>query len=90
MSATHRIVLPTPAVGVATLLIMFTALCFGLVPLFARELQAAGTDSATIALYRSGASALLLLPWLPVAREKRFEAVLLLVAGIARDANASC
>lgn len=74
---------PGPTVGTATLMIMFTALCFGLVPLFARELQAAGTDSATIALYRSGASALLLLPWLPTAREKRFEAVLLLGAGVA-------
>ena len=56
--------------------------CFGLVPLFARNLQAVGTDSATISFYRYAASALILLPWLPLRREKRGEALVLGGAGL--------
>eukprot|EP00752_Nemacystus_decipiens_P000376 g376.t1 len=59
----------------ATAVIAFTALCFGLVPLFARELQALGIGSAAIALYRYVFSAAVLLPFLPRAREKRAEAL---------------
>lgn len=65
----------------ATLMIVSTALCFGLVPLFARELQQSGTGSATIALYRYAISALLLLPFIPLQRDKRAEALLIGVAG---------
>lgn len=66
----------------ATLAIIFSSLCFGLVPLFARELQALGTQPASIALYRFGATALVLLPFLPVSREKRRQALALGLAGL--------
>ena len=65
----------------ATLVIAFSAMCFGLVPLFVRELQGLGAGPATIALYRYGFSALFLLPFLPLARSKRGGALLLIGAG---------
>ena len=66
----------------ATLVIAASAICFGLVPLFVRELQGLGTGPATIALYRYGFSALFLLPFLPLQREKRGGALLLMGSGI--------
>ncbi len=69
----------TPAV--ATLTIVAAALCFGLVPVFVRELQGLGTGPATIALYRYGVSALVLLPFVPLAKRKRGPALLLAAAG---------
>lgn len=65
----------------ATLVIAASAVCFGLVPLFVRELQGMGTGPATIALYRYGFSALFLLPFLPLQRQKRGGALLLMGAG---------
>ncbi|WP_269583171.1 DMT family transporter [Roseibium sp. Sym1] len=65
----------------ATLVIAASAVCFGLVPLFVRELQGLGTGPATIALYRYGFSALFLLPFLPLDRKKRGGALLLMGAG---------
>ncbi len=77
---------PTPAprlsVAAATGIIAFTSVCFGLVPLFARELQALGTSDAAIALYRYVFTALVLLPFLPRKREKRRAALLLGFAGL--------
>ena len=66
----------------ATAALGVTAIGFGLVPLFARELQASGADSATIAFYRYALSALLLLPFLPWARGKRREGLLMGAAGL--------
>jgi drug/metabolite transporter (DMT)-like permease len=65
----------------ATLVIAASAVCFGLVPLFVRELQGLGTGPATIALYRYGFSALFLMPFLPLDRKKRGGALLLMGAG---------
>ncbi|MEQ8603105.1 MAG: DMT family transporter [Marivibrio sp.] len=67
----------------ATVVIASTAVCFGLVPLFARELQALGISSSAIALYRYAFSAAVMLPFLPRAREKRGEAWMLFGAGLA-------
>ncbi|MET1414528.1 DMT family transporter [Roseibium sp. HPY-6] len=67
--------------AVATLTIIVAALCFGLVPVFVRELQDMGTGAATIALYRYGISVLVLLPFVPRARHKRGPALLLAGAG---------
>lgn len=65
----------------ATLMIVAAALCFGLVPVFVRELQGLGTGSATIALYRYGISVLVLLPFVPRQRHKLAPALLLAAAG---------
>lgn len=65
----------------ATLVIAVSAICFGLVPLFVRELQGLGTGPATIALYRYGFSALFLLPFLPRRRQQLSGALLLVGAG---------
>lgn len=75
--------LPRPALGPtgATLVIAACAACFGLVPLFVRDLQALGAGPATIALYRFGFSALFLLPFVPLERHKRGGALLLAGAG---------
>lgn len=59
-----------PGPASATLVIAVSAICFGLVPVFVRDLQAEGTGPATIALYRYGFSALLLLPFLRLDRNK--------------------
>lgn len=69
----------TPAA--ATLVIVVTAVGFGLVPVFVRELQGLGTGPATIALYRYVISVLVLLPFLPRERHKRGKALLLAGAG---------
>ncbi|MEM9632251.1 MAG: DMT family transporter [Pseudomonadota bacterium] len=65
----------------ATFVIVACAVCFGLVPVFVRELKGLGAGPATIALYRYGFSALLLLPFLPLEKHKRGSALLLAGAG---------
>lgn len=65
----------------ATHVIAASAVCFGLVPIFVRELQGLGTGPATIALYRYGFSVLFLLPFLPLAKRKRGGALLMAGAG---------
>ncbi|MEQ9291300.1 MAG: DMT family transporter [Roseibium album] len=67
--------------AVATLTIVVTAICFGLVPVFVREFQGLGTGPATIALYRYGISVVVLLPFLPRERHKWGKALLLAGAG---------
>ena len=66
----------------ATAAIAVSAVCFGLVPLFARQLQALGVDPAAIAFYRYAFTAAVMLPFLPLAREKRRQALTLGVAGL--------
>jgi len=68
---------------VATLAVALTAILFGLVPLFARALQAEGLGAASIALSRYLLSAAVLLPFLPLARAKRREGLLIGGAGMA-------
>jgi drug/metabolite transporter (DMT)-like permease len=65
----------------ATFVIVACAVCFGLVPVFVRELQSLGNGPATIALYRYGFSALILLPFLPLEKHKRGGALLVAGAG---------
>ena len=72
----------TPSVPLATALIALTAILFGLVPLFARALQAEGVGSATIALSRYAFTMLVVWPFLPLARETRREGLLLGAAGL--------
>lgn len=66
----------------ATLVIAIAAMCFGLVPLFARELQALGVADAAIALYRFVFTAAVTLPFLPLERYKRRQALMLGAAGL--------
>jgi len=66
----------------ATLVIAASAACFGLVPIFVRELQGLGAGPATIALYRYGFSVLFLLPFLPFEKRKRGGALLMAGAGL--------
>ena len=68
--------------ALATVVVALTAMLFGLVPLFARHLQAEGIGSAAIALYRYAFTAALLIPFLPLSRTKRGEALLLGGAGV--------
>lgn len=55
---------PSPAAG-ATLLVMLSAVGFGLVPLFGRLLAEAGLSSPTIGFFRFAFSFLVMLPFLP-------------------------
>lgn len=77
---------PTPAsprrAFLATLAIAFASLCFGLVPGFARELQAMGVPDAAIAFYRYAFSAAVVIPFLPRARAKRRQAATMFGAGV--------
>ena len=59
----------------ATLAIAVAAVCFGLVPLFARELQALGVADPAIAFYRYVFTAIVTLPFLPLERHKRRQAL---------------
>jgi drug/metabolite transporter (DMT)-like permease len=68
--------------ALATAIIALTAVCFGLVPLFARDLQALGVSSSAIAFYRYAFSALVMLPFFPRTRAKRGEALMLIGAGL--------
>ena len=65
----------------ATMMIVATALCFGLVPFFARELQALDVGASAIALYRYIFSAAVLLPFLPFSKGKRRAGLLMTAAG---------
>jgi drug/metabolite transporter (DMT)-like permease len=65
-----------------TLVIVLAAVGFGLVPLFAKHLQALGMSSPAIALYRFCFSALATLPFLPRAPGKRREALGVSAAGL--------
>ena len=71
----------------ATMVLGASAVLFGLTPLFARALQADGMSDAAIALSRFVFTALCLWPFLPRAREKRGEALLLFGAGVAMGAG---
>jgi drug/metabolite transporter (DMT)-like permease len=71
------------APSAATAAVALTAVLFGLVPLFARALQAEGVGAASIALSRYVLSAAVLVPFLPLARCKRREALLIGGAGMA-------
>lgn len=80
-----HVTLPAPLLSnpaAATAAIAAASVCFGLVPLFARELQAAGVADAAIAFYRFGFAALLMLPFLPVSRAKRKPAAIMTGTGI--------
>lgn len=77
-----RLSLPALTTGRATLLLCCSAIMFGLIPLFARHLQAAGVDSAGIALGRFLFSALILLPFLPRNMAKLRQAMPFLIAGL--------
>lgn len=65
-----------------TLAILGASVCFGLVPLFVRELQALGVGSSAIAFWRFAFSAVVMLPFLPLARLKRSQALILAGAGV--------
>ena len=79
----RRIIAFAPGPALATLLIAATAVLFGLVPLFARGLQAEGVGPATIALSRYAFTMAVIWPFLPLARAKRREALRLGAAGMA-------
>ncbi|WP_233416894.1 DMT family transporter [Halovulum marinum] len=67
----------------ATLTIALCAVLFGLVPLFARILQAEGMDPAAIALSRYGLTALVAAPFLPWRRAVRRQVLVLAGTGLA-------
>jgi drug/metabolite transporter (DMT)-like permease len=71
-----------PRVAAATVALGLCAVLFGLVPGFARELQAAGLPDAAIAFWRFAFAGLLLAAFLPRARETRGEALSLAGAGL--------
>src|SRR6056297_2483849 len=87
MTRAARLLDPT---SVATLAVALTAVLFGLVPLFARELQAEGVGAASIALSRYVLSAAVLLPFLPLQRAKRSEGLLIGGAGMAMGLGWIC
>lgn len=66
----------------ATAAIAIASVCFGLVPLFARELQAAGMADASIAFYRYALSTAIMLPFLPRTRAKRKPAAIMVGTGM--------
>lgn len=68
--------------AVSTLILVTAAICFGLVPLFAKSLQQTGTSSSAVAFYRYGLASLLLMPFVPTTREKLGETLLLGGAGL--------
>jgi drug/metabolite transporter (DMT)-like permease len=72
----------SPGAAVPTLAIIAASVCFGLVPLFVRELQGLGIGSPAIAFWRFAFSALIMLPFLPLARAKRRQAAVLAGAGL--------
>lgn len=67
----------------ATLTIALCAVLFGLVPLFARILQAEGMDPSAIALSRYGLTALVAVPFLRWRRGARRQVLVLAGAGLA-------
>ena len=70
----------TPAT--ATLAVTLACVSFGMVPLFAKLLLEAGMSAASIGFFRYASSALVMFPFLPLAREKRRDALRLVGAGV--------
>lgn len=70
----------TPAT--ATLVVIAACVSFGMVPLFARLLLESGMSPAAIGFFRYAFSGIVMLPFLPLARAKRREAVRLIGAGV--------
>ena len=67
----------------ATLIIIFAAICFGLAPWFAKSLTNGGIASVAIAFYRFLTSALVLLLFLNVSRERRRSTLWAMTSGLA-------
>ncbi|WP_051244825.1 DMT family transporter [Thalassobaculum salexigens] len=84
MSLNRPLPLRAPRLTPATATLAVTAACvsFGMVPLFAKLLLDAGMSAASIGFFRYASSALIMFPFLPLAREKRRDAFRLLGAGI--------
>jgi drug/metabolite transporter (DMT)-like permease len=70
-----------PNSGLATALVVAASLCFGIVPLFARWLLAAGLSPEAIAIYRFGLTLLVALPFFPRQSHKLRSALWLIGAG---------
>lgn len=70
-----------PDSATPTLLIMLTAVCFGVVPVFARFLTAEGVSGPAIALYRYAFTLPLLLLFLPLSQAKWRSTLLLMATG---------
>ena len=66
----------------ATFVIASTSVCFGLVPLFARNLIDAGLSPEAVALCRFGLTLPLALYFLPRTRAKRRPALILVTGGL--------
>lgn len=81
----RRLPRPSPVLG-ATLLVMLSAVGFGLVPLFGRLLAEAGLSSPTIGFFRFAFSCLVMAPFLPrpwsCGPAKRKAMLLLIGAGM--------
>lgn len=75
----HRLAL-TPTT--ATLVVTLACVSFGMVPLFARLLLEAGMSAAAIGFFRYAFSGIVMLPFLPLARNKRRDALRLISAGV--------
>ncbi len=67
---------------IATLALAVSSVFFGLVPLLARELQAAGMVPAAIAFFRFAFTGAVVLPFLPLDRGRWRETTLMTAAGI--------
>jgi len=65
-----------------TLAIIAVSICFGLVPLFVRQLQGLDLSPEAIAFWRFAFTGLLVLPFLPWRRRVRGQALLLAGAGL--------
>ncbi len=63
-------------------MVVAVSICFGLTPLFANLLSEAGIASSAIAFYRYVVSALVVLPFLALGREKRRETLAAMAAGL--------
>lgn len=68
--------------GTATLTVAIACVSFGMVPLFARLLLESGMTPAAIGFFRYAFSGLVMLPFLPIARAKRRDALRLVGAGL--------
>jgi drug/metabolite transporter (DMT)-like permease len=88
-----NVTLPTPmrpGATLPTLAILGASVCFGLVPLFVRELYALGMAGTGIAFWRFAFSAVVMLPFLPLARAKRRQALMVGGAGLAQGLSWVC
>jgi drug/metabolite transporter (DMT)-like permease len=56
----------------ATAVLILTAVCFGLVPLFAKGLMETGTNSSAIAFYRYGFTALIMFPFYDIEQRETY------------------